>query len=128
MPYRPSSQDKAVLLTAARTRTSCTIKMRHTHEYGGDHAAFALTVEKRDRAGQYMAHLESQSALADAEIKRLRERKGIPMSCPSVCTIERRTALLDERVARAYRDRGRHEIIVMIGDGRSPDVNRPTPF
>jgi hypothetical protein len=41
---------------------------------------------------------------------------------------ERRTALLDERVARAYSDRGLREIIVMDGDGRSADVSRPTPI
>jgi hypothetical protein len=36
---------------------------------------------------------------------------------------ERRTALLDERVARAYNDRGLRKTIVMDGDGQSADVN-----
>jgi hypothetical protein len=32
-------------------------------------------IEKRDRMGQFMAHLEVQMGLADAEIRRLQERK-----------------------------------------------------
>ncbi len=33
-------------------------------------------VEKRDRVGQFLTHLEAQAALADAEIRRLQERKA----------------------------------------------------
>jgi Siphovirus Gp157 len=35
------------------------------------------TVEKRDRVGQFMAHLESQAALAKAERKRLDDREAL---------------------------------------------------
>src|SRR5664279_717182 len=35
------------------------------------HATLLATVAKRDRVGQFMAHLESQIALAHAEVKRL---------------------------------------------------------
>jgi hypothetical protein len=35
----------------------------------------AATVEKRDRVGQFMAHLESQAAFAKAEIARLKTRE-----------------------------------------------------
>jgi hypothetical protein len=37
--------------------------------------ALTAAVEKRDRVGQFMAHLEQQAAFASAEIKRLQERK-----------------------------------------------------
>jgi hypothetical protein len=40
------------------------------------HATLLATVEKRDRVGQFMAHLESQIALAHAEVKRLQEREA----------------------------------------------------
>ena len=36
----------------------------------------AKAVEKRDRVGEFMAHLEAQSRFADAEIERLQERKA----------------------------------------------------
>ncbi len=39
-------------------------------------AAITATVEKRDRVGQFMAHLEQQAAFATAEIHRLQERKA----------------------------------------------------
>src|SRR5271154_3824254 len=39
--------------------------------------ALSTAVEQRDRVGQYMAHLETQSAFAKAEIERLRQRKGV---------------------------------------------------
>jgi Siphovirus Gp157 len=39
------------------------------------HNTLAATVEKRDRVGQFMAHLETQVAFADAEIARLKTRK-----------------------------------------------------
>lgn len=38
-------------------------------------AALSTTVEKRDRVGHFLAHMESQIALAQSEIARLRERK-----------------------------------------------------
>src|ERR1035437_6236756 len=40
------------------------------------HATLAATVEKRDRVGQFVAHLESQVAFAHAEVKRLQEREA----------------------------------------------------
>jgi hypothetical protein len=39
------------------------------------HATLLGVVEKRDRVGQFMAHLESQIGLAHAEAKRLQERE-----------------------------------------------------
>ena len=39
-------------------------------------AALTTAVEKRDRVGQFMAHLEHQIAFANSEIDRLRERKA----------------------------------------------------
>lgn len=39
-------------------------------------ATLKAAVEKRDRVGQFMAHLEAQVAFADAEVKRLQERKA----------------------------------------------------
>jgi Siphovirus Gp157 len=39
------------------------------------HATLAATVEKRDRVGQFMAHLESQVVFAHAEIARLKTRE-----------------------------------------------------
>ena len=39
------------------------------------HAILAATVEKRDRVGQFMAHLESQVAFAHAEVARLKTRE-----------------------------------------------------
>ena len=38
-------------------------------------AALAATAEKRDRVGQFMAHVEAQAAFAHAEAARLRERE-----------------------------------------------------
>ena len=38
-------------------------------------AALAVTVQKRDRVGWFMAHIEGQTALAATEIKRLQARK-----------------------------------------------------
>jgi hypothetical protein len=38
--------------------------------------ALSTAVEKRDRVGQFMAHLEHQIAFANSEIDRLRERKA----------------------------------------------------
>ena len=38
-------------------------------------ASLKAAVDKRDRVGQFMAHLEAQVAFADAEVKRLQERK-----------------------------------------------------
>ena len=40
-------------------------------------ATLLATVEKRDRVGHFMAHLEAQAALAVAEIKRLQDRKAL---------------------------------------------------
>lgn len=40
-------------------------------------ASLQQAVEKRDALGRFMAHLESQMAFADVEIKRLRERKAL---------------------------------------------------
>jgi hypothetical protein len=40
-------------------------------------AALTTAVEKRDRVGQFMAHLEQQAAFAKAEIDRLRVRKAL---------------------------------------------------
>ena len=40
-------------------------------------ATILATVAKRDRVGQFFAHLESQAALAAAEITRLQERKAL---------------------------------------------------
>lgn len=40
-------------------------------------AALKAAVTKRDRVGKFLAHLESQIALADKEIKRLQERKSV---------------------------------------------------
>jgi hypothetical protein len=46
-------------------------------EFAADlEAALAATVQKRDRVGWFMAHLEGQTALAAAEIKRLQARKA----------------------------------------------------
>jgi hypothetical protein len=39
-------------------------------------AALTAAVEKRDRVGQFLAHLEHQAAFAKAEIARLQERKA----------------------------------------------------
>src|SRR5579862_8239325 len=39
-------------------------------------AALTTAVEKRDRVGQFMAHLEHQIAFANSEIDRLRERRA----------------------------------------------------
>jgi hypothetical protein len=39
------------------------------------HNTLAATVEKRDRVGQFMAHLESQVAFAHAEVARLKTRE-----------------------------------------------------
>lgn len=39
-------------------------------------AVLTAAVEKRDRTGQFLAHLEAQIGLAAAEIKRLQERKA----------------------------------------------------
>ena len=39
-------------------------------------AALQQAVEKRDRVGNYFGHLESQISFADAEIKRLQEKKS----------------------------------------------------
>lgn len=39
--------------------------------------ALVTAVEKRDRVGQFMAHLEDQIAFAATEINRLRERKAL---------------------------------------------------
>jgi len=38
--------------------------------------ALRSAVDKRDRVGQFLAHLENQVTFADLEIKRLEERKG----------------------------------------------------
>lgn len=38
--------------------------------------ALTAAVEKRDRVGQFIAHIEAQAAFAAAEIKRLQERKA----------------------------------------------------
>jgi hypothetical protein len=38
--------------------------------------ALSTAVEKRDRVGQFMAHLEQQMAFANSEIDRLRERRA----------------------------------------------------
>ena len=40
-------------------------------------ATLTAAVEKRDRVGQFLAHLEAQAALAAAETKRLQERKSL---------------------------------------------------
>jgi hypothetical protein len=40
------------------------------------HATLAATVEKCDRVGQFMAHLESQVAFAHAEVARLKAREA----------------------------------------------------
>ena len=40
------------------------------------HDAMIATVEKRDRVGQFMAHLEAQIAFAHSEIKRLQDRES----------------------------------------------------
>ena len=46
-------------------------------EFAADlEAALAATVQKRDRVGWFMAHIEGQTALAAAEIKRLQTRKA----------------------------------------------------
>ena len=39
------------------------------------HATLLAVAEKRDRVGQFMAHVESQIAFAHAEVKRLQERE-----------------------------------------------------
>ena len=39
-------------------------------------AALTAAVEKRDRVGQFLAHLEHQASFAKAEIARLQERKA----------------------------------------------------
>jgi hypothetical protein len=39
-------------------------------------ASLKLAVEKRDRVGQFMSHLENQMQFADAEMVRLQERKA----------------------------------------------------
>jgi hypothetical protein len=40
-------------------------------------AALLSAADKRDRVAQFLAHLEAQAALAESEIKRLRERKAV---------------------------------------------------
>ena len=39
-------------------------------------AALRTAVDKRDRVGQFLAHVDSQIHLADQELKRLKERKA----------------------------------------------------
>ena len=39
------------------------------------HVALTTAADKRDRVGQFMAHVEHQAAFAAAEIKRIQERK-----------------------------------------------------
>jgi hypothetical protein len=39
------------------------------------HATLLATVEKRDRVGQFLSHLETQIAFAHAEVKRLQDRE-----------------------------------------------------
>jgi hypothetical protein len=59
--------------------------------------AVIATVAKRDRVGQFMAYLESQTALAAAEIKRLQDRKAL---------FERTSARMEGHVTRVIESLG----------------------
>ena len=60
-------------------------------------AALTVAVEKRDRVGQFLAHLEQQIGFAKFEIERLRQRKA-------VC--ERALARLEEYVIETIENLG----------------------
>jgi hypothetical protein len=59
--------------------------------------AVIKTVEKRDRVGQFMAYLEAQAAFAEAEIKRLHDRKAL---------FERASARMEGYVTRVIESLG----------------------
>lgn len=61
---------------AALVDTEDLVPVELEQEYALDlQATLAATVEKRDRVGQFMAHLESQIAFAHAEVARLKARE-----------------------------------------------------
>ena len=60
-------------------------------------AALTAAVEKRDRVGQFLAHLEQQIGFARFEIERLRQRKA---------TCERALARLEEYVIETIQNLG----------------------
>ena len=62
---------------AALVETADFVPQEQEQEFLAEFQQKLLTaIEQRDRVGQYMAHLETQAALAKAEIDRLRQRKG----------------------------------------------------
>jgi len=61
---------------AALVDTEDLVPVELEQEYALDlQATLAATVEKRDRVGQFMAHLEAQIAFAHAEVARLKARE-----------------------------------------------------
>jgi len=61
---------------AALLDTADLVEPEQQAEFHADlEAALATTIQKRDRVQGFLAHVESQSALAAAEIKRLQARK-----------------------------------------------------
>lgn len=59
--------------------------------------ALTTAIEKRDRVGQFMAHVENQIEFAKSEIKRLQERKQ---------TYERVQERMEEYIVRIIEERG----------------------
>ena len=70
----PLYQLEDLLVTYAET-ADCVPADQEEEFYQQFAALIKEAAEKRDRMGQFMAHLESQIQFADAEIKRLQERK-----------------------------------------------------
>lgn len=61
---------------AALAETAEVVPPEQEEEFVREFAAvLQQTVEKRDRMGQFLAHVETQVGLANAEIKRLQERR-----------------------------------------------------
>jgi hypothetical protein len=78
-PPRPRSLNLYTLEDGLQTLldTAEMVTPEEQAEFAADlEAALAATVQKRDRVGWFMAHLEGQTALAAAEIKRLQARKA----------------------------------------------------
>lgn len=63
---------------AAMMETAELVSAEQEQEFRADfEMALTTAVEKRDRVGQFLAHLEQQIAFAKSEIERLRERKAL---------------------------------------------------
>jgi hypothetical protein len=62
---------------AALIETAELVSPEQEHEFRTEfQAALTAAVEKRDRVGQFLGHLEQQIAFAKLEIERLRQRKA----------------------------------------------------